>query len=335
MVERAFARVGLELELLAPRGRTRVDVARALARRFGGHVEHGFKYYSEGKLLGGRPLCRLSHAARVVERGGRVLVAVVDDNTIREGLGRDGRGTPAMLHAADDVRFALLAERVCWSRRGAVDSRLAPLASLLGGSVEEHGVLDAYGHPVVVATRESAARARVCELVTRPLAASERGRVVTALLDEASRLRLTVPAEAGLHAHYDAGPWRSTRALRRLILESAARRDEWAAALRPNPRCRKLGPFPPDVVRVAREGARVAFPTFAAALQLAGLHRSCDLNLLGVVERHPRHATLEVRCLPMSLGAADVLRSLATVEALLGAVLARVRPSTGSGRTDG
>ena len=69
--------MGLELELLTPKGHTRVSFARALARRVKGRVEFGFKYFSEGTLPDGRPLCRLSLATRVVERGGRVLAWVM------------------------------------------------------------------------------------------------------------------------------------------------------------------------------------------------------------------------------------------------------------------
>ncbi|MEW5739632.1 MAG: amidoligase family protein [Myxococcota bacterium] len=308
-----LARVGLELELVAPRGVDRPAVAHAIARRVRGHVEYGFKYSSEGRLPDGRPLCRLSDAVRVVDEGG-VLVTLVDDPTLRSRL--PARPRRRNLSATDDVRLALLAERICWSRRR--DTRLEPLATLFRGPVEDGSLVDAFGHPVVVQLEEPVSWGRVCELVTRPLVTRpERRQVVQLLLDVARELRLGVPGEAALHAHYDAAPWRSTKALRRLILESTEHRAVWHARLSPNPRCLKLGPFPEDVVRVAREGARVAFPTFAAALRLAGARKEGDLNLLGIIEPHPRQPTLEVRCLPMSLAAQSVLASLDAAEALL------------------
>lgn len=306
-------RVGLELELLGPRGVDRQAVAHAIARRVRGHVEYGFKYWSEGTLPDGRPLCLLSDAVRVVDARG-VLVTIVDDNTLRDGL--PGRPKVRTLTGTDDLRLALLAERTCWSRRR--DARLEPLAALFGGEVTQGGVHDAFGHPVVVPLEEPASWSRVCEFVTRPLERrDERAQVVGFVLEAARELRLSVPRAAALHAHYDAAPWRSAPALRRLILESVARRDEWHARLQPNVHCRKLGPFPPDVVRVAKEGARVSFPTLAAAVRLGGATKECDVNVLGVVEPRPRQATLEVRCLPMSLDPARVLGSLEAVEALL------------------
>ncbi|MCC6333232.1 MAG: amidoligase family protein [Myxococcales bacterium] len=314
-----LARVGLELELLAPRGVDRPAVAHAIARKVRGHVEYGFKYTSEGRLPDGRPLCRLSDAVRVVDARG-VLVTVVDDPTIRARLSVTPR--QRTLSVTDDLRIALLAERICWSRRR--DTRLQPLAALFGGPIEGGTLADAFGHPLVVLLEEPLSWGRVCELVTRPLATrAERRQVAELLLGVARELRLAVPAEAGLHAHYDAGPWRTTRTLRRLILESTEHRAAWHERLRPNPRCLKLGPFPDAVVRVAREGARVSFPTFAAAVRLAGARKEGDVNVLGVVEPRPRQPTLELRCLPMSLHCAEVLAALETAEALLSPCLTR------------
>lgn len=314
--------MGLELELRAPPGRTRLHVARALARAVGGRVEYGFKYHSEGALPDGRPLCQLTLAARVVVAGGRVLLSVVDDPTLREGLPEAPRSRS--LAATDDLRLALLAERTCWSARESLTARLEPLRALFAGHLESAGLVDAYGHRVVVLAEQAVSRARACEVVTAPLRTGrERRDVVEAVLGVARRLRLVVPHEAALHAHYDAGPWQSTGALRRLILESSRHHEAWRARLRPNPACTKLGPFPDDVVRVAREGARVPFSTFAAALSLAGAKKACDLNLLGVIEPRPKQPTLEVRCLPMSLEPAAVLASLAEVEALLATCLPR------------
>lgn len=306
--------MGLELELLTPKGHTRVSFARALARRVKGRVQLGFKYFSEGTLPDGRPLCRLSLAARVVERDGRMLATLVDDNTIRDGLAAKPAGRT--LHATDDLRLALLAERVCWSDRE--DARLNQLEALFEGFVEDGTLHDAFGNPIVITLIEPRSWHRVCEVVTRPLDGNgERRSVVDAVLATAKALGCTTPSTAALHAHYDAEPWRDVKRLSRLVVEHATHRDAWWAALSPNPACLKLAPFPADVVRVAQQPGRVAFSTFAAALRLAGATKACDLNVLGVIEPHPRQPTLEVRCLPMSLEADAVLSSLGRAEQLL------------------
>jgi len=309
-----FRRVGLELELLTPRHHSRVSFARALARLVKGRVEFGFKYFSEGTLPDGRPLCRLSSAARVVERSGQVLVTLVDDNTIRAGLAE----TPAAktLFATDELRLALLAERLSWSPSDS--TRLRALKQLFDGFFENGALHDAFGNALVIPLTEPRAWHRVCEVVTRPLVgARERRAVVDAVLATANELGCTIPASAALHAHYDAAPWRDVKRLSHLVVNHAAHRDAWWAALSPNPGCLKLAPFPADVVRVAQQPGRVPFPTFAAALHLAGANKACDLNLLGVIEPHPRQKTLEVRCLPMSLNTDAVLSTLNAAERLL------------------
>lgn len=311
-----FDRVGLELELLTPPRRTRVDVATALARRLNGRVEYGFKYFSEGRLTDGRPLCQLSLAARIVDHAG-VLATLVDDNTLRDGLSKRPL-TPA-LRATDELRLALLIERQGWSP--SPERRLDRLKELFGGVLDGGTLLDAAGHPLVVTLKEPASWQRVCEVVTRPVNRPERRRLVRAILDVTRDQGCTVPRSAALHAHYDAAPWRSVRALSALILRHASDRERWWHVLEPNPACKKLAPFPAPVVRLAHDPKGVGFKTFAAALSLAGARKECDLNICGVIEPHPRQPTLEVRCLPMSLDPDDVLSALAKAEALLAEAL--------------
>lgn len=313
----ASGRVGLELEWLAPPGGTRDDLAHALARELGGRVRFGFKYHGHGFLPDGRADCWLTPASRVDVRSAW-LASFVDDPTIADELAPGG---PRLRIArTDDVRLAALAERG-WSRSAALASRLAPLAKAFDGAVDDEGARDAWGHPLVRWHEVSAERARVCEVVLRPLAPKERGPVLRRLTRLAKALGFTVPAESATHAHYDAAPFQTTARLRRLILTWEAQRPRWLARLAPNPRCRKLGPWAPDVARVAREADdALPFGALCAALLLAGLRREVDLNLLGAVERHPKQPTVELRCLPGSLDPDALLAQLAVADELLAAL---------------
>jgi len=240
-----FRRVGLELELLTPRRHSRVSFARALARRVKGRVEFGFKYFSEGTLPDGRPLCRLSSAARVVERSGRVLVTLVDDNTIRAGLPE--QPAAQTLFATDELRLALLAERLSWSPTEA--TRLRALQKLFDGFFENGALHDAFGNALVIPLTEPRAWHRVCEVVTRPLVGPrDRRAVVDTVLATANELGCTIPPSAALHAHYDAAPWRDVKRLSRPVVDHAAHRDAWCAALPPHPGCPKPPPLPPGAL---------------------------------------------------------------------------------------
>lgn len=312
-------RAGLELELLAPAGARRDDLAARIAGAVGGRVCFGLKHIVDGELAPGRPRCTLSFAARVEDAGGRWLCDLVDDVTVREGLPADGPRAPLVV--IDDTRVAKWLEARAFGPGAALADRLAPLLHTFAATLQPGAparVVDPWGQVLAVVIDEPASHHRVCEVVTRPLDDHERAAVLTDVLAHANALGFVVPAEAALHAHFDAAPWRDTARLRRLILDYTAEREAIRQRLQPNPRCRRLGPFPPQVVRAAREAPTdLPFPTFAAALLLAGAHKACDVNLLGVIDTHPVQPTLEVRCLPMSLHADQVLASVAAAEAAL------------------
>lgn len=299
------SRVGLELELLAPEGSTRLTLARALASKWGARVQSGFKYHGAGFLPEGRPDCRLSEAFRVV-RGKEVLATLVDDPTIVDDLdSRDERRVP--LARTDDVRLALWLERRSWAASSS--KRLSALVKEFDAREVDGVVFEPLGHPLVAWTTEPAQRQRVCEVVLPPLTGPALGRALQEVCAVASKLGFLIPAEGAVHAHFDAAAFRSTKALRRLMSRWMKERSTALRVLEPNPRCRKLGPYDDAVMRVVKQADdALPFATFAAALELAGLHRAVDVNVLGVVERFPKQPTVEVRCLPSTLDAEATLR---------------------------
>src|SRR5688572_18734987 len=99
-------RTGLELELLAPIGLTRFDLARSLAAATGGELSFGLKHVVDG-FLGAeqRPRCSLSLAAHVKDRDGDSWASFVDDVTIRDELATGG-DERAPFVIVDDTRIA-------------------------------------------------------------------------------------------------------------------------------------------------------------------------------------------------------------------------------------
>lgn len=340
--------VGFELELMAPAGSSRRALAFAVAARVRGAVEVGFKYVSEGLYKSSRrPICDLSLAWRVKDADGRLVCDLVDDVTLRSGL--DGaRPAPSDMYRVvmDDLRLALWLERHAWrpdaDPAGPAPSpeyTLAHLCTTFDGSLGAPGArgagdpahrvaTDPYGHALAVVAKADGERERPCELVTRPLTHAERAPVLRTLLEAAADLGFTVPDAAALHVHLDAAPWKSTPRLKALIADfSAARpllRREWQTNLA----CKRLGPWPAALTQAAAGLAETTpFEEARAALWACKPSKYADLNLLGLLRDPPRHPTLEVRALPMTLDPDAVLGKLGAVEDFLAGVLDGLPPT--------
>ena len=217
----------MELEWLAPAGKTRFDLARALAKLAGGALRLSFKYHGHGLLPDGRPDCHLTPAAKVMVKG-KWFASVVDDPTIVDDLASDS--TELMRIArTDDVRLALWVERNC-------PGHFAPLQKTFAATEVEEGFVDPWGQPLTRWHHVPAERARVCEVVMRPLSREELAPTLRKVMKLASSLGFTVPAEAAIHAHFDAAPFQSTAVMRRLISKWSNERPRWLSRFQPNQR---------------------------------------------------------------------------------------------------
>lgn len=311
------SRTGVELELLAPPGSTRREVALALAGGDSARVEAGFKYYGPGQRdEAGRSVCLLTPAFRVLNPDGTLAATVVDDPTVRVGL---RPGLPPSLGPClqtDDVRLAKWIERRCWSASEALEQKLSPLTESFEGRWSRDRLVDRYGHTLVrtAPERHVSDSERVCELVIPPLRREERAARWASLFGAAAAAGAALLPEGALHLHLDAGPWRTTRRLAALLRSTEALR----AATQSRRQSRFTGPLAPDVLRVAREAdPELPFEVFAAALLLAGAKKFCDLNVLGAIEEFPVHPTLELRYFDPTLDARVLVSTVERVETFL------------------
>jgi hypothetical protein len=323
------SRTGFELELLAPVGKSRFDLAHALAERVGGRVLYGLKYISEGLYRPRTPICDLTLSAVVQEESGRTLFTLVDDVTIKADLDHDAPTAEGLFRLViDELRLALWLEARAPVERPLPEVLLEPLLTVFSGSLQAQGegqakhpahrpAVDPWGNTLAVVALYPGERERVCEVVTAPLFADERKEVVSLVLSTAVELGFTIPKEAALHLHLDAAPWREARRLRTLITEVTSLRKLLYRELSPNPHCTRLGPYSLELVRAAQSHPDDDFDALCDRIEGTRPTKYCDVNLLGVIRKQPRQPTLEVRCLPMSLEPRDIFRSVATVEGLL------------------
>ncbi|RMI12865.1 amidoligase family protein, partial [Cellulomonas triticagri] len=316
-------RTGFEIELLAPAGSDRRDLADALADRCGGSVRRAFHTDSEPSAVPGVGVFRhLSPAFDVVDAAGAPVARLVDDITIEADLA--GTRTPPGHRGwyrvlCDDARLLRIVERQV-DPDAALPDVLEPVAALVGTAVEVLGgaarVNDAAGATVAVAMPLPGGRERPCEVVTPPLV-RDHGAVLDALLTPARDLGFTVPVEAAVHLHVDGAPFRTPAAFANLVRLFGHWREPLRAALGTNPACRRLGALPADLVDLVDRGATPTWDELRRAARGTGITKYADVNLTQLVVDRPLRDTVEVRVLPGTLDAADVVRRAALVERLL------------------
>ncbi|KQO60044.1 amidoligase family protein [Curtobacterium sp. Leaf261] len=345
-------RIGFEIELLAPPGADRRTLADAVAAEHGGRVGRVFHTDSEPSLVPGMGhFWHLTPGLTVHDGVGRALAALVDDITIVADVEREltdaGCGAPGHRPCAvcrqrtdghwyrvlsDDIRLLrLVAERT--DPDVPFDRVLDDVAVLFGSTVETIGAVrrlrDRSGASIAMASPLAPGRGRPCEIVTPPLRQDHEA-ALEALLRPARALGFRVPAEAAVHLHVDAAPFRSVSAFSNLVRLFGYWREALRTVLDTNPACTRLRPLPPELVALVEDtagmgaGARPggagdpdAWHRLQAAASGTGLTKYFDVNLTALLTDDPVRDTVEVRILPGALHGAEIVRRAAVVEALL------------------
>lgn len=319
------ARLGVEIELVAPVGSSRAALARRLAGE-GGRVRTFWHTQSEPAEVPGTPVFHnLSAGFEVQDAAGRPLARLVDDLTLQDDLDRLAPPRPGWYRVvSDDPRLLRLVARHADPDLPPADA-LAPLAALFGGALQPGPggmvkLVDESGASVAIAAPLPGERERGCEIVTPPLE-RDHGLALEALLGPARALGFRVAAEAAVHLHFDAAPFEDAGRLRGLVRLWRENAQILKALVGTNRRCRRLGDWPEPLVALVEEPGWGALPWAAARARLAALNPSkyCDLNLRNLALPTPDKRTVEVRVLPGAITAAPILEAAALFEALLAA----------------
>lgn len=318
-------KTGFEIELMAPSGLSRRDLAEATAARVGGTVERFFHPQSEPSAVEGRPVFEnLTPGFRVRDGQGAWVASFVDDLTLQRDLERERAPRAGWRRiVADDGRLLRLVERHCDPDAGG-DRTLEPLAALFGTEAQRHEagmvrVVDERGRSVAIDAPLPGERERPCEIVTAPIEADP-AVVLEGLLGDARALGFTVPAEGATHVHFDGGPLCSARAIGGLVEVWARHGEALKRLVGVNPRCVRLGDWPAGLADLTASEAFEAmdWTQAKAALGGVGLTKYCDLNLTNLLTGRPEKHTVEVRVLPALLEPALLMAAAALFEGVLG-----------------
>jgi hypothetical protein len=325
-------KIGVEVELVAPRGSSRRVLAERLAGP-GGTVTAFFHPQSELSLVPDTPVFEnltLGYEAR--DAAGELVARCVDDVTLQDDL--DNHAAPRdgwFRVVSDDLRLLNLVMRVGRADAGPLEA-LAAVADLYGtkpdlfpeGMVR---VCDRNSAPIAIATPLPGERERPCEIVTPPIASDHAARL-DALLEPARELGFTLPVEAATHIHFDREPLRDARVFRDLVRLL----EQWGPALRTlvgtNPNCRRLGGWPDELHEVVEAPgfAGLAWADARERLAEVKLTKYCDVNIKNIVHDVPDKPTVEVRILPGYATSGPILEGAALFEAILRAACAGMAP---------
>jgi hypothetical protein len=312
-------RIGFEVELMAPAGLSRRSLALELANRCGGRIRPVWHHDSEPSLVPGLgQFLHLTQGFEVHRADASLLCTLVDDVTLVAGL--DPRKAPApgwFRVLSDDPRLLRLLA-VHSDPGGTLSAALDGPAQLWGTRVEQIGDVfrldDPGGATIALAAPQGGERERPCEIITPPLTADHRA-ALDDLLAPARELGFTVPAEAAVHLHVDGGPFRHPRPLANLVRLFAHWREPMHTVLRTNPACQRLAALPAPLVAAADAGASV--DALRAAADTGELNKFFDVNLTQVLTDVPLRDTVEIRILPGSIDADEIVHQAALVELLL------------------
>lgn len=263
----------------------------------------------------------------------RWIASCVDDLTLQDDLIKQAPGKPGWYRIlSDDERLLRLIKQQA-DPEAPLEKVLDPIAKLFGtepvpGPGGMIRVKDNTGASVAIAAPLPGERERPCELITAPLD-SQHEKQLESMLSLARALGFTVPTEGATHLHFDASRLQSAGAFAKLVNQFWTRGEELKRQFQTNPRCRRLGPWPEELVEQvnAADFETLSWEQVRARLSKVKLTKYCDFNLLNMVLEREGQNTFEVRILPSYLEAAPILREAGTLLELLENALKGSPPS--------
>ena len=217
-----------------------------------------FHPQSEPSKIPGTPILEnLTLAFEVLDAQGQTVARCVDDLTLQVDCDRKAPPSPGWYRiVSDDLRLLKLVSRVANPEDSLLDV-LNPVAELFGlaPQVSAGGMVKVAGDgesPIAIAARFRGERDRPCELITPPWDSQNLYKLKD-FLSIAQKLGFTAPAEGATHFHFDAGPLCDARVFKNLVNLLWTYGPHLRRLVGTNPRCRRLGSFPPALIDLVQQ----------------------------------------------------------------------------------
>ena len=303
-------KVGYELELLAPFGKNRRDLADHLVGSLGDSIQPIFHRESEywPGANDSKPYFCLTKGFEIL-RAGQPTLKVINDMTIELGLDPNVPQQGDWYHIlADDIRLIELIKKQCDPAQP-TDKILEPIASLFGLEVQHSqkvwAVIKPGMAPICGTHSYMTDRHRICEVVTSPIETNHH-QALTTLLDSCKEFGCTLPVEAAFHMHFDGEAFSNSSSLLRFIRYCHVWGDVLKAIIPPNPNCKRLGGYSNSVIDYAfdLQNEQKTFDQVKMELKELKPVKYCDFNFNNILIGDPQKLTVEVRVIPMIMDSA-------------------------------
>ncbi len=316
--------IGIEVELLAPPTKSRLDLAEAICQHYRGRIGAFFHPQSEPSKVPGMPIFHnLTLGYEVVDPDRGWIAKCVDDLTLQADLNRNVPPKAGWYRiVSDDERLLRLIQQQA-NPQAPLTEVMIPIAGLFGttpdrGSGGMIRVNDRMGASIAIAAPLPGERERACELITAPLKTHQQEELEV-LLGLARSLEFTAPLEGATHIHFDATALQSAPAIANVVNLLWSYGDILKVLMGTNPHCQRLGKWSEDLLATvaAPEFRRLSWEEARANLSAIELTKYCDFNLFNFVHAIPDKNTIELRILPVHLHTQPILEAAALFVAIL------------------
>ncbi|WP_413744041.1 amidoligase family protein [Synechococcus sp. MIT S9451] len=318
------SRIGFEVELIAPKGLSRRNLADAIARLHNGEVIRFFHAQAEPIKLPDTPIFEnLTLGFKVIGPGQKLIALCVDDLTLQSDLDKSAASKEGWYRiVSDDARFLELVVCQCDAELP-IKQVLTKLAHLYRTDlqVDRSGmcrVVDQSNHSIAIAAPLPGERERACELVTAPIK-SDHHQQLSEFLCLAKDLAYTIPVEGATHLHFEALSFHSAQIIKNIVNLFDDHDQLLRRLFKTNIHCTRLGQWPQSLFNLVAQPSftLLAWPEAKRQLQELPITKYCNYNLANIIHEIKEKPTFEVRILPSSLEALDIINAACVVEALL------------------
>jgi hypothetical protein len=308
---------GVEIELLAPIGSSRKAFCETLAKQVNGVMRPFFHIDTEPSKVKGKPVFfHLTQGFEVLSKQGESIVQCVDDITLQHDLDKSRPPIPGWYRIlSDDLRLLRLIQKHSHAD-DPIEVVLNRVGSLFDAMPERskggvYRLADESGSSIALAAPLPGERERACELVTPPLTCDDTD-ALKRLLAVSSQMQFTLPEEGATHIHFDGQFFCNASILKKTINFLHAHRLILRHLLAANPHCSRLGDWSSDLLDVVNQTGFEAksWEQVLETLKPLRLSKYCDFNIRNLIHAVPDKHTLEVRILPATQDANQILAAV-------------------------